>query len=419
MEKMWIRLILALAMGMSVSACGKKKESSSVGDGNLAKTETKKTTGDGKDVALPEGSNDKKGKDASGALPDGAQIKGDQKKNSDKNGQGNQVKPDNGASKGGQVPLQPGTQNPGTQVPPKVSSTNEISREEVAEMLAEANRYAPASADGLREYLAHKQNQVADEQQRAKNLKLAYEIKKATYRFDYLTGRFRIEITLNKEAKTIGLIGDIRDQASGLASNEAGVQATATCLDQSGGKHSSCETAVIDLNYKGSNAKVILRKSAVAIRGDFPNRNCLTKACEDVYGLLRNTELKMKEANTIRTAEMDTFEVVQGRSGFRLFVTTHENEVIKIAGPLANQMEYPVLDTPTDRTLSADELKDARTGHIYKTVIHNSLYDVSIVGNEYGNVKLLVKMRVQKNGDRDHFVLNLERRIQPIRMLID
>ena len=150
MEKMWMRMILVLAVGMSLSACGKKKESSSVGDGNQpAKVETKKTNTDiqdaNKEVSLPETSDTTKGKDGSGALPDGAQIKGDKDTKSDKNGQGNQSGHDNREGKGGQIPPKPGTQNP-----PKGSSPNEISREEVAEMLSEANRYAPASADGLR-----------------------------------------------------------------------------------------------------------------------------------------------------------------------------------------------------------------------------------------------------------------------------
>ncbi|MEZ0392719.1 MAG: hypothetical protein ACAH59_10915 [Pseudobdellovibrionaceae bacterium] len=387
------RVIIALAVSLSFIACGKKKDSSSVDSAPAVADKTPKA-GEQEKNSLPN--------------PD----EGDDKKNETWKGNG---PPNN--KKPGETGDEDKTSNKDKK---ENSNSTEISKEEIAEMLADSQRYSGAGKDALRGFLTLVQEQVKDEQQRAKNLKLAYNIRKPVLNFNYVTGKYHASLKIENEKIEIRLVGEMKSIASSMASTVQPVEATLACMDSAAGSGGSlCETAVVDLTYKKANAKIIFRTTTVSLDGVFPPRSCLTMECEKFYELLVLSERKSNHSNTLKSAVMETFEVVQGSSGFKMMALTNENQVIKIAGPLANPQMFPELNTPTERALTMEEMKDPATGVLRITQIHNSLKEVQIIRNSgEGDLVLFVNMDLQRDGDRDHFFLKLNRKGHSVRVLI-
>jgi len=186
-----------------------------------------------------------------------------------------------------------------------------------------------------------------------------------------------------------------------------------------------CQTKVAQVYSNKAYMQIILRKATARIHGDFPFVKCRTQECENVYGLLKNTEDGIKDSNSILSSTMETFEVIQGKSAFNAIVISRGDskgsELLKFAGPLANPEFYPELDTELNRNLTGDERVSPVTKTIYKTNMNDSLNDVRIQRND-GQGKLVIKVRMKvnpENGTRDMFNIELTRQLNPIRALLD
>lgn len=423
MKNSWLLNSLVVAIAISLSACAKKESKGSVDE----KPATPPAKQQGTTLPAPTPTNVGK-PDITKSLPDPCSKEElEKEKNPNKKHLKEKVCADN---KKPTPPPAGGEQKPPAGTPPPAGGNannppvtapkppkKQITQDEIQMMLADGDRYSAAAQDSLRTYLSLMLSEEKDEVKKAKSVKLAYEITSASLKYNALTGRYHA--TVNFGDKSVGLIGDLTAQETSMAENVKGFEGTIQCMDQYSDEITACETSVLTLKKSGAKAQIIFRSTPVAWIADFPPRNCITSECQKIFDMLLQTERKVIHPNTLALSTMETFEVVNGKSGFSVIAISNENQVIKIAGPLANPAMYETLNTPTQRTLTADELKDSHSGALRSTQIHDSMNDITIVRNllsqEESTLNLMVQMAVQKDGERDHFHLRLQRKAKPIR----
>jgi hypothetical protein len=447
MEKMWLRAVLTLAMTMSLSACAKKKDSAPVaenakntapapapiptdadGKAKVPPPTTPGPAGTSKDSQKPPKPGQVPGQ--KDAPPKGASSKPDKDKSGHGHGSGNGngSGSGNGNSDGGDTaqPVPPSSSAPstppnaGSDLPPAPAPAAPVS--EMDELIAQATQYSGAAEDSLRQILMERMEQTQDSAQRLRDLRLANSISNVTLKFNTVMNRYEAKIITGNGAQEIGLISERTGVASSpMISNTSGVKASIKCADDVAYDAGAfCETSVISMKYKHAKTKIIFRHTNVQLHGTFPERKCLTKPCDDFYLMLRLSGLNVINPLTLKFSVMDSFEVMWGKSGFKLLGGTNSGEVFKVAGPLANPILYPVLDTATDRVLSHEDLIDPATQQLRKTQINETMGDVRIVQNSgRGDVNLLVKMQMMSDGDRDAFQVTLKRIIKPVRALVE
>ncbi len=426
MQKMWFRTILMTAVCLSVAACGKSKTNSSVGapEAPIQNSDQKKDAqsgeraGDAKQKETPSGQGVEPAQNPADADKDG---KG-RSRSRDNSKAGDLVKPkveekpagSSAGSAAGSKESQVKSEAQGR----RASQENAVKNaEEVEKMMADARGYSGSAPDSLRELLMLEQSQIKSESQKLKNLRLAYSIQSAELKLNSQTGLVQVNVLIS-DSKSLNLQGVIRTGRTSavLASSAKGASGEITCMDETLQSGSTCQTSLVEIRQGSAIAKIIFRETDLKMIGEFPDQNRLTEECSKIYDLLRFTEKKIIESNTLKSVVMESFEVINGKSGFKVLAVSNENQVIKLAGPLANPEVFPVLDTPADRTLSAEDLVDAKTGTLRRTQFNEALNDVRIVSNDgNGNIRMLVKMKVNVEGQRDFFHLYLERQVRPVR----
>lgn len=405
MKQMWLKTVIAIAICLNFSACGKSKDSSSADPAPAATTPEKKD----------------------------ATTTGNTSKDGTKTNQGDQIK-----VLGGNTQNQPGIQSGAGSSAGNVSSTSASngrgraegqveqkqseSDEQIQNMLADAQKYSGSSADYLRPFLVKTQTEVKDEQQRIRNLKLANSIRTASLKVDHNgTGAVDLSILLADQREAIHLGGDFDVTRETKVQGRLGklvMSGKLKCMDEVSADGATCENVVASINMQKSNVKIILRRTNIELKAAFPNANCKTKECEDMYKLFRQTELNVTDLNTVQSAKLETFEVIQGRSGFRLIVINKAKEVITAAGALLNPEKFQVTNLIADLSVNADDIMDLLKMNSYNTNMQSTLNDVRVTGNNgQGKITLQVNMKMLDNGTQDQFQIEakrISRRIMPI-----
>ena len=319
-----------------------------------------------------------------------------------------------------------------------INFSENISEQEVANMLNEARRYSGTASDGLREYVTDKVEQEANGVQRAKNLKFASSIVTAKLKKSpkgkYVLLQVKIVETGKEKEKdrerTITYSGVLSTQKRSnkieLSSRDKDgktlkeQKGSLICLDEGRPQMMDCQTKVAEITLNKAVARIILRKSPIEINADFGSTKCRTQECEDVYALFYDygseKQGKVAAAFDPKQTYMETFEVIQGRSAFNILIVSRGGEAMKMEGPLANPELYPQLDTELNRRLTQDELVDSATQKLRKTKMNESLNDVRLQANDgQGNLLIKVRMKVLENGSRDMFDLTVSRNLKQVR----
>lgn len=317
-----------------------------------------------------------------------------------------------------------------------------ITQPEMDALIALSKDYSGSADDSLRELLISRADREADSYQRARNLRFANSIitvreklLKPTSKTAQAQRPTRIQVIvrmlLGGKEQELNLSGSLASQKKGnkiaLVSkgkdNELlkNLYGELICMDESRPQMANCETKIAHIYLNKAYAQVILRKSDFHLHGNFKNV-CMTADCENVYGLLKNSEDGLKSGNSVSSKSMETFEIIQGRSAFNIVIYTFEREVVKMLGnlphPKFNDNKENPLDTKLDTTVTEDESK----GGQYKTKMNASLSDVRLQHNEGdGNLRIHVRMKILSKADRtrDSFDLEVSRTVKPIRALTD
>jgi outer membrane biosynthesis protein TonB len=451
MKKIWMRSVSVVAVSLLIGACGKSKDSSSSVSVAPAAGKSPIEQGDKPETAPPV-------QEPGGGNPEqnpgkNPGQKPDQNKNDkDKNGQDQNKgrirtpvqekggKPSKGENKPEQKPESKPEQKPDPrpdqkpdQKPGKPDNTQEgkpgnqqqdsrqngddsdvLSEEQIAALLKKADQYSGAADDGLRAYLRVKQDQISDSRSRSANIKFASQIQRARLKISTAQRTVGLKMILQNEEVT--LTGALQSDRSAMLNGRAGstrITGKVLCFDRATSNR-ACSTNVVSLEMSGARAQIIVRNTALSMDTVFPEHNCMTPACQNFYIFFRFTEVDLINSKTMKQAQMESFEVIQGRSGFKVLAVSNGGEVFTMAGPLLKPSIAQNENRPADTTLDADDLVD-ENGEIRKTSLNEALGDVRILGNDgRGNIHLSIKI-----GSQDGFRLGLNRKVPETRTVID
>ncbi|WP_413582868.1 hypothetical protein [Bdellovibrio sp. HCB288] len=190
---------------------------------------------------------------------------------------------------------------------------------------------------------------------------------------------------------------------------------TLQCLDLDG----KCETTLVkaELGYAGSASKfdIVFRQSIADLHFKMP----LSKNGNPEYDVMRDLAKNSKEynqsSNSVKTAFMNTWEVVNGRSGFTVTITTRSNQLLAFAGPLVapqsgNATNIVLKPLKTDPNADEDGLTSSG-----KLSYQNMIGEARLTANNgLGQLRIVFKMRKLATFKQDAFAITFMRRIKPV-----
>lgn len=343
---------------------------------------------------------------------------------------------------GSQKPAKPSKPKPAKPIadqpakPTKPKKINPIDTADLSDatlnrMKAEADRYSGTASDYLRNLLIMKADSVSREEQ-SRDLQVAAKVKSASLDMDARNpGRAIITLTVadGRNSRELQLSGNLTNGRGRMAPTKSinAVKGEIICMDQN---QLTCETAIADLivnDHKNSaRLRIIFRNTAMHLNAKFPNKNCSTQGCQDIYTLFSRTDdydtgYGVRDAMVMkRDSRMETFEVINGRTGFRLVMHTVAGQVIAFGGPLFNQklMQSSSTNLVADRNLTTRDQLDY-DGANYRTNLNNELTDIRIVDNDgIGNVLVSITTEGREGSLQDSMQLEIRRQSKDLRGMV-
>ncbi len=244
--------------------------------------------------------------------------------------------------------------------------------------------YTAGADDYLRGYLQQKLASVEDESVRERNKSEARKIKNVRMVIDSETGDVAVTIVRRLDGQNkSSLLGGAFDSHGivRLSSQENhSIRGILMCLDRT---DKTCYSARIrlEIGQPGSRAIVHLIYRRTSANFDYHLPTAVSNNSEFVrlVDLFYNAEDHNGRSNSLRSALIDTFEVINGRSGLRVSLTSNENELITASGPLVNASQGSV---SLDRERNFDDLVDLKEGHSFKRRMHDTISNVILTGND-------------------------------------
>lgn len=341
---------------------------------------------------------------------------------------------------GGKIPG-PTDQNPGqnnTKDQDNVQNDqdqDDIPGQESAELIERkkfASRYTGTADDALRDFLLYKMNSVKSEFQ-LRNIRSAQAVQSASLKMDLASPAKRVEMTIAIEAgkgksQDVVFAGHIgADRTAHLTTNFRGnlAIATAKCLDKVVGNKATCETvhARIELGKKGQRSfvNVIFRRTNVKLAAQFAEKKCATQECEELYNVFAISQLNNqavynvdRDSARLKSAKLETFEVLNGRSGMKLSMITRGNELMNVSGELLRNSSSVSASTEVSY---ADQ---SASGKNYKTRLNDKIKDAAIVANNAkGQISVALTVGDERRNVSDKFEIQVERISKDIERLVE
>lgn len=201
--------------------------------------------------------------------------------------------------------------------------------------------------------------------------------------------------------------------AANLLGKKLGAQALLKCLDANG----DCDTSVLTLNFgdirKEQKVQVIFRTSSFNYSVKFPDTQIHTILFKKFVGLFMNSRyanLPPDERNVLKLRQMESFEVINGRSGIKVTLQSLENEIMtfKFAGLKDDQQGG--FNEAVDKQLTLEDGLTLAQGESFSTQLGQSISEARLVGNDgRGVFKLSLKMKELESSNDDTVDLTLIR----------
>ncbi len=435
MKKIWMHSVSIVAMSLAINACGKSKDASGpTVDVTPAPAKTAAQP-DVKPAAPPEAQNTKDGKEdpKKSQIQTPIQEKGgspsSDKKSEQKPAPMQEQKPvqkpeqkpeQKPAQKQEQKPEQKPTPNQAKQSPSGDSANEILSEQERQTLLRRADLFSGSADDALRSYLQTKLSKASNSRNRDANLKLASEIKRAHLQINSANQAVIFKLILDKEEVQLSgrLNADHSASLEGKSADRKSISAKVLCFDQDP-KNRNCSTNLVLISVGHARAEILMRDTAISMDAVFPDHNCMSAACQNFYIFFRFTEVDLINAKTLQLARMESFEVIQGRSGFKILGVTNGEEVFSLAGPLLKSNSTATENLLGSSALDADDLRNSR-GELRRTTLNDAITSLRIRGNDgRGNLQLSISTKGDADSAPDSFQLNVSRKVPETRTFID
>lgn len=291
--------------------------------------------------------------------------------------------------------------------------------------------YTSSSTDELLNYLRAR-NQKVGAVSRQQNLDAAASIQSAKMSIDSLSGDISVTLKVQEgsSVRTYNVAGGVgSDVAMPVRSVRAAngekttgsrpVSGTAKCVDLDGG----CENVYVrlELGAKGSSGIVnlVFRNSAADLYFHLPAKGQHSDNPEFLVlqDYMINTIRQVNTTDKIKSVRLNSWEVVNGRSGFAVSMKGANNELLAFAGPLL----APEAGTGVNIGLSRiakennDDSLDLISLNNSKLNYANTIADARLIANNgLGQIRISLKMRKRSNFAQDQVAVTFMRKIKPL-----
>lgn len=297
-----------------------------------------------------------------------------------------------------------------------------------------AEHYTGASDDILRSVLKSRMESVQDENLALRNIRMAQSITDARLKLDQETGDVVVLVKIkgsdNKERDTI-LSGSLVAGADGYKTTEltaieadGKVSGKIICMDADQTECTTSHTR-LEIGDVGRRAivNIIFRNTNLKITGNFPESVRTIREMEDFYALIKNTELKRTCDNSLQAGRVETAEIIQGKSLYKVFLKSFGNELIMMAGEL-RKAQNGQLNIRASRDIAESDLINMDQSTQYKTRIHETLGNLRLVqnsglGNLVFNADFTSRVGAQQNGQNSTVEIKIDRKQTALRRLFN
>lgn len=438
----------ALLATLSISACGKKKDVVAA-----PPQDTQTQAGEKPAPKIPNSDQGDTNGKVGGGLPDpngGADTDYKPGDDSEEEGEGDQYEPtplpDTGSGHSSRPSTRPNPPPPVVETEPVPSTPQEVPREYVQNdannvqsdeygkrytggVAADGLLYTSSSTDELLNFLRARNNTVG-ERYRRMNIEAAASVTFAKMSVDSLSGDGIVTLKLKEYGKDVvynlagssasGPANPLRLVRAGNGEKTTGsrlMEGTWKCVDFDGG----CENVFVRLKIGGGDdsaiINVVFRNSKMDLWFSLPGEPSGNPEYLRLHELAINTIKKnINSANRLKVATMNSWEVVNGRSGVTLYMKAHNNELLAFAGPLlapeaGTGVNIVLSRLAQDKEDSLDLIETNSTSLRYQ----NFIADARLVANNgLGQVRVKFKVRKRVDFAQDQFAITFMRRIKPL-----
>lgn len=289
--------------------------------------------------------------------------------------------------------------------------------------------YTSSSTDDLLNYLRARNEKVGYETRRL-NLEAAASVLSAKMTIDGLSGDaiITLKVQEGKDVKIYNVAGagssegsatPLRSVRAGNGETTTGARAlegTLKCMDLDGG----CETTFVRLKIgttpSSAIINIVFRNSAADLYFNLPGEYSDNPEYLVLRDYIVSTIRGLNVVDKIKTVRMNSWEVVNGRSGVMLSMKGFNNELLAFAGPLL----APEAGTGVNISLSRiakdkEDTLDLISLDNTKLNYANTIGEARMVANNgLGQVRLALKMRKRGAYAQDQFLVTFMRRIKPL-----
>lgn len=228
-----------------------------------------------------------------------------------------------------------------------------------------------------------------------------------------------LKMSEGSSIKTYNVVGDLSEGHSSALQAVSEVEGSRTtgakvvagslkCLDEDGGCDNTLARLSVDSRGSKAIVNIVFRKTIADSYFKLPGRESGDPEYAQIEDFIKNSILSTPGDDRIEVVRMNTFEVVNGRSGFSLTIEGMNKEFMGFEGPLLGSTESSFVNIPLNR-IGAGEASGLRFD------LDNTLGEVRLAGNNgQGKLTLSFKMRPNGNYTQDEFVGIFTRRIKPI-----
>ncbi|UOF00604.1 hypothetical protein [Bdellovibrio reynosensis] len=299
---------------------------------------------------------------------------------------------------------------------------------------AEGLNYTSTSTDELLNFLRAR-NQKVNHDTRRLNLEAAASIVSAKMTVDKATRDTAVTLKIQEgsEVKVYNLAGYLAEDeyasalttvisANGeIATGIRPVDGTIKCLDMDGGCETTFARLKIGQSPNSAIANIVFRNSKADVHFDLPGEYSNNPEYLVIRELVHSSIKRLNHDNTIKSVTMNSWEVVNGRSGVALTIKARNGELLGFAGPLLAPETGTRVNVKLSRIAKEDDDSlDLISLNSAKLNYANSVGEARMVANNgLGQVKILVKMRQRGSHAQDQFLVTFMRTIKPIVELSD
>lgn len=293
--------------------------------------------------------------------------------------------------------------------------------------------YTSSSTDELLDYLRAR-NQRVNEESRRLNRNAAASVVFAKISTSSVTGDavLTLKVQEGADVNAYNLLGSaaagpansltaVRSGNGEVTTGRRAVSGTLKCLDFDGKCENLFARLVIGTSPSSAIVNVVFRRSEADIFYSLPGQRSGSPEYEAIRSMWLNTTKNIRSENRVTSVRMNSWEVVNGRSGVTLTVRTAGNELLGFAGPLlapeaGTGVNVRMSRLAKDQEDSLDLINTKATKLNYANWIADARM---IANNGLGQVRLNLKMRKVGNYSQDQFAVTFMRRIKPIVELND